>query len=207
VSYELHALLRAYLQHRAGEAWNAEQRRDVLVRAAQVLESEGASADAVEIYRELGDWASLARSVVASAQALLGQGRHRTLLDWIQMLPEEIREAVPRVRYWKGSALATIAPREARAELGKGVRGLPRPGRPPGPRARRRRHRLYLLPRHVAPPGHGSVGRGAERRADAGTKYPTPAIELHVKAAELFALGSAIPTRHASRPARGACSC
>jgi ATP/maltotriose-dependent transcriptional regulator MalT len=124
VSYELHALLRAYLQHRAGEAWNAEQRRDVLVRAAQVLESEGASADAVEIYRELGDWASLARSVVASAQALLGQGRHRTLLDWIQMLPEEIREAVPRVCYWKGSALATIAPREARAELEKAFAGF-----------------------------------------------------------------------------------
>ena len=113
-SYELHALLRAYLQRDAEAAWTAEQRKEVVARAARLLEAEGGGEDAVPLYREVGDWESVARVVLTRAPALIAQGRHRTLLEWIALVPEALKTAQPRLRYWLGSALATHAPREAR---------------------------------------------------------------------------------------------
>jgi hypothetical protein len=116
-SYELHALLRAYLQQRAAGTWSGERRRDVMARAARLLEANGEREDAVRFYRELEDWPALSRVALAAAPALLAQGRRATLREWIDQVPESARLQAPRLIYWMGCARTMDAPREARTHF------------------------------------------------------------------------------------------
>lgn len=187
-SYELHALLRAYLQHSAAQAWPPERRREVAARAAALLEAHGASQEAVALFRDLGDWEGLARVILGSAQALIAQGRRQTLLEWIAMVPEELMAVQPRLRYWKGSALAPDAPREARAELERAhagfVREDDRPGRILAASGIIYTHYLEMAELRGLDPWIDEILAGL----DAGAAFPTPAVELHVQSALLFAL-------------------
>jgi ATP/maltotriose-dependent transcriptional regulator MalT/DNA-binding SARP family transcriptional activator len=187
-SYELHALLRAYLQQRATQAWSGERRREVMARAAALLERNGEAAEAVRIYRELQDWPALARVAVTSAQALMTQGRRLTIREWIGMLPEAVRESQPRVLYWLGSAMAPDAPREARVHLVRAHAAFVAAGEPVG-RVLATAGIVYTYYLDVADLRELDPWI-AELNAvvDSGARMPTAAIELHLRAALLFAL-------------------
>jgi ATP/maltotriose-dependent transcriptional regulator MalT/DNA-binding SARP family transcriptional activator len=187
VSYEFHALLRAYLQHKAAQAWPRERRTEVLRRAAALLEGEGDAECAVPMYRELGDWPGLARVCLASAQGLVNQGRSQTLLEWLAAIPEPVKDEDPRLRYWQGSALATLAPGEARAELVRAhaafVRKGDNLGRLLAATGAILTYYLDLSKLHELDPWIDEVAG----LVDCGLAFPTPAIELHVRMAQLFA--------------------
>jgi DNA-binding SARP family transcriptional activator len=187
VSYEFHALLRAYLQHKASSAWPRERRHQVLGRAARLLEAEGAPESAVPMYRELGDWESLGRLALAAAQGLINQGRAQTLLDWLAPIPDAVKEARPRLAYWQGSALATLAPIEARSVLARAHASFVRAGDPLGRLLAASgailTYYLDLSSLHELDPWIAEVAG----LVDGGIAFPTPAIELHVRMALLFA--------------------
>ena len=187
VSYEFHALLRAYLQHKASQTWSAERRSQVRARAAWLLEAEGTPEHAVPLYREIGDWEGLARVALASAKPLVDQGRGQTLLEWLAPIPDALRDAQPWLRYWAGSARATLAPREARAELQRAHAGFVAAGDPLG--------RLLAASGAILTyyfdisqlqeldPWIAEVDQLLASRIP----FPTPGVELQVRMALLFA--------------------
>ncbi len=187
VSYEFHALLRAYLRHKAAERWTGEKCREIAARAAGLLENHGAAEEAVPLYRELADGESLTRIVLARAPLLLAQCRHQTLLEWIRELPGNATEREPWVSYWRGTALATSAPREARTELARAHAGFvlagDRLGRILAASGVVLTYYLDLSQLSELDPWLAHLA--AELDADAS--FPSPTIELQVRSALLFA--------------------
>jgi LuxR family maltose regulon positive regulatory protein len=186
-SYEFHALLRTYLQHKAAQTWPEPRLTDVNTRAAALLETQGQLDDALPIYIRLRDWPAVTRAILARAQPLLAQGRREVLIDWIARLPEEARENEPWLRYWCGTALAIAAPRDARVELSRAHAGFRRAGN---------RVARILAAAGVVLTYYLDLSQLREldpwlaellAEMDAGVPFPSPAMELHVWSAIVFA--------------------
>jgi DNA-binding SARP family transcriptional activator len=104
--YRYHDLFRAFLAQRAGQALGADHWRSVRLRAARILEARGEVDAAADLLQQAGDWARLAAIVGARAGSLLGRGRWRTVLNWLEGMPEAELRANPWLVYWKGMARA-----------------------------------------------------------------------------------------------------
>jgi len=116
-TYWYHALFRSFLLTRGKQILTAEQQRDVYLRAAGLLDAEGASEQAFELLREAGDWQQAQQIVFRQAPRLLEQGRGQTLREWILALPANRREDEPWLTYWLGVSLIQINQNEARRYL------------------------------------------------------------------------------------------
>lgn len=104
ICYQYHPLFREFLIARLEEA-NPGDLVDTEKRAALILEVNGHPDEAVRLFHKLGDWNSLASLIGREATVMLGQGRHRTLEDWLGRLPERVMEKDPWLLFWKGSCL------------------------------------------------------------------------------------------------------
>ena len=188
VAYQFHNLLRAFLQGKSRESWSAKRQREFAVHAADVLEAHGEAEDAVAMRREIGDWEGVARVALALAPTLLAQERRKTLLEWIGAVPEEIRDAHPWLRSWQGTALAHLAPGEARAHFERAHAGFVRDGDPLG---RVLSATGVILTHSYELASLREIDRWSDELAGAiaaGIPFPTAGIELRVQAAQLFAL-------------------
>ncbi|TMH02465.1 MAG: hypothetical protein E6H69_06015 [Betaproteobacteria bacterium] len=63
IAFQFHPLLREFLLARARAAFSKAELAELARRAAGLLETDGQIAEAVQLYRDAGDWASLARLV------------------------------------------------------------------------------------------------------------------------------------------------
>lgn len=125
--YQYHPLFREFLTSRAEKRYAPSELHAIQSASARLLEESGQIEDAADLYRKTGDHAGLVRLVLAHAQALISQGRHRTLLAWISWLPAEEVSANPYLLFWlslchlpfdpaKGGPLAEQAYERFRAE-------------------------------------------------------------------------------------------
>lgn len=187
VAYQLHHLLRAFLQRKSRETWSAQRQREFAVHAADVLEAHGEAEDSVALRREIGDWEGVARVAIALAPTLLAQERRKTLLEWIAAVPEETREAHPWLRSWQGAALAHVAPGEARMHFERAHAGFVRDDDPLG----RVIAATGVILTHSYELGSlAHMDRWSDELAavvESGAAFPTPGIELRVQSALLFA--------------------
>jgi len=115
--YRLHPLFRGFLLAEARMALSPARQRALRRAAASALEGAGAWEEAASLWREAGDPAALARMARVRAPALLAQGRHRTLGDWLADLPDALVERDPWLGYWRALALQPRDPRACRAGL------------------------------------------------------------------------------------------
>jgi len=112
--YQLHPLLREFLESRAemtGSAEEIAQRKRLAVRVLSAHEHFEAAA---ALLVRLRDWAGLESRILTQADALLAQGRGQTLENWISALPEAQRGENPWLLYWLATARYPYAPRDAR---------------------------------------------------------------------------------------------
>jgi LuxR family transcriptional regulator, maltose regulon positive regulatory protein len=119
VSYQFHALFRAFLKSRAMVAYSVEGRREIARRAAASLATVGQVEQAFELYGEAEEWDKAERLLIATASNLIGQGRWQTLVQWVDAFPQARIEASVWVRYWLGRAMTTVDPATARPQLEK----------------------------------------------------------------------------------------
>jgi len=112
--YQLHPLLREFLRKRAEQALPEAVSREWLKRAAVLLLAAEQPEDAVALLIEAGEWGEVARIVVEQAEAMLAQGRSETLAGWLELLPEKLRDAEPRLLCISAAACAETSPRAAR---------------------------------------------------------------------------------------------
>ena len=93
-------------------------------RAAELLESEGASEGVFELYRDAGDWVNAVRVTLADAPEMLAQGRFQSMLERVGALPALAREAEPWLAYWEGVARVNVDPLAARVNLERAYNGF-----------------------------------------------------------------------------------
>lgn len=123
-TYEFHALFREYLQIRSRDVLTMHERRSTLRLAAELLQESGQDTDAMALYAEISDWSAVEATIIERAQALLAQGRGRTVLDWIALLPAQRLEAAPAIQVWLGTALLPLDQQRARAVLTRAYEAL-----------------------------------------------------------------------------------
>jgi len=112
--YQLHPLLREFLEARAEQTGTGEEIEARKRRAARVLAEHEHFEAAAALHIRLRDWAALAAQILAQADLLLAQGRGQTLERMIHALPEAARGEDPWFQYWLALARYPYAPRESR---------------------------------------------------------------------------------------------
>ena len=108
--YRYHPLFREFLLSRAPAVLGEQGTRAIQRRAAALLEELGQVEDAVALYSDIGDHASLSRLVLAHAASLVTQGRSRILQGWLGRLPENNVQESPWLLYWLGACRMPFDP-------------------------------------------------------------------------------------------------
>ena len=113
-TYQYHPLFRQFLQSRAGESFTPAEHAGFQVLAAELLERDGSIEDAAELYQAAGDSEGLARMIVRHAPSLIGQGRYRTLDQWITSALSDARVENAWLLFWRGECSQPTDPPRAR---------------------------------------------------------------------------------------------
>ncbi len=113
--YRYHPLFREFLLSRAPDILGEQDMRAVKRRAAELLEGMGQVEDAVALFSDIGDHASISRLVLAHAASLVAQGRTRILQGWLGRLPENTVQESPWHLYWLGACRMPFDPVESRS--------------------------------------------------------------------------------------------
>ena len=106
ITFQFHALFRAFLQERARTMLGAVEHQRAAHVAAGVLQATGLVEDAFPLFIATGAWESAARLILREAAQLVDAGRRQTLREWIRELPVEHFERDPWLVYWLGVAHA-----------------------------------------------------------------------------------------------------
>jgi LuxR family maltose regulon positive regulatory protein len=111
--YQYHALFREFLLSMATHAFTPETLSSLRRRAAMLLEDAGETEAGFSLHRDAGDLGAMARLVMKHAPTLLAQGRHRSLLAWLESFPEQVTAGNPWLLYWRGVSLLPVDAVEA----------------------------------------------------------------------------------------------
>jgi DNA-binding SARP family transcriptional activator len=108
IMYEFHPLFREFLQNRAREFYAEGPYRELLSRAAGLLEQAGQTEAAVELLRQIDAWEPLEQTILKHSQTMIEQGRGRTLEAWIRSLPPDRIRNNGWLCYWLGLCLLPV---------------------------------------------------------------------------------------------------
>ncbi len=120
VTYQFHALFRAFLLSRASQAYPERECRELAGRAARSLGAMGQEEqeeEAFALFSRAEDWHSAEGLLIRIAPNLVAQGRWQTLEEHIGSLPDSHVAANPWIRYWLGRSKTLIDSRAARPIL------------------------------------------------------------------------------------------
>jgi tetratricopeptide (TPR) repeat protein len=81
------------------------------------MEARGQASDALALFRDADNVEAMRRVIIANALDWARQGRAQTLSDWIEALPQAMREADPWLEYWYGRAWIFVRPPLGRPAL------------------------------------------------------------------------------------------
>lgn len=116
-AYRYHPLFRAFLQTRAAGTMTSVNIAGLRIKAAHLLLNEGQMEDAIELLRAAQDWNGLIGIILGNARQLIAQGRNRTLLEWIELVPGETIDSVPWLLFWRAACQGPFSPLESRKGL------------------------------------------------------------------------------------------
>lgn len=127
-SYEYHPLFRDFLVRQARQALGAAELRALRRKAAGLAEGDGQLEAAAELLRACGDFAGMAKLVLANAQPLIEQGRGQLVEAWLAGLPAELRAGQPWLAFWQGFCRLPFGPEQARAHFERAYERFKRDG-------------------------------------------------------------------------------
>ena len=104
-TYEYHPLFRDFLQRRSSDTLSAKELESLKLKTAHLLDEAGNWVDAAGLYQQAGNWAGLIAMAAAHGSELLMTGRHSLLRDWLQALPEPVREQSDWAGFWLAEAI------------------------------------------------------------------------------------------------------
>lgn len=112
--YQFHPLFREFLLTRVKESLSREGILRVQKRAAALLMEAGWIEDAIGLFIEGRDWDGVERTLLGPAAELVSQGRSKTLEEWINAIPVELRDNNPWLIYWLGICALPYDPAKSR---------------------------------------------------------------------------------------------
>lgn len=115
--YRYHPLFQDFLQAKARQMLAPDEWQAAMRRAAHAIEGDGEIEHAFRLYAEAGEWGEAQRLLLASASALIDQGRWQTIQDWFGLLPSTTRDADPWLGFWFGRSRIAVTPVEAQPLL------------------------------------------------------------------------------------------
>lgn len=115
--YQFHALFQSFLRERAHALLPREVVQESRRRSARILESLGQFEDAFDLYADGEDWNGAESLLFSRASDLLATGRWKTVLGWVDAIPESRVAESPGLQLWRGLATSAAAPVEARPIL------------------------------------------------------------------------------------------
>lgn len=128
MTYEYHALFRAFLRARAKQYYTPEGQAQLTTRAATLLEQDGQTDEAVPLYLEAGEWKKATEVILKLAPDFIAQGRGQTVNEWVAVIPQQEIDAAPWLSYWHGAALTAVSLQEARSAYERAYAGQVRQG-------------------------------------------------------------------------------
>ncbi len=111
--YEFHALFRGFLCERVKTRVTPARQREMGRHAAELLERSGDYGEAIRLYCGVGAPEEAKRLIIGEAAALIAQGRHGPLQEWITAMPGDAVDADPVLLYWLAMARKSANPVEA----------------------------------------------------------------------------------------------
>ena len=118
-TYRLHPLFKQFLHTSAVQALDIELITHYRKKASALLMAAGQAEPAADLMIAVGDWPQLQELIRQQAETLLQQRRIQTLLQWLDALPEQLRNENPWLCYWRGRCLMTINPAQAMKALNR----------------------------------------------------------------------------------------
>jgi len=119
--YSYHQLFKEFLQNRYRSISSDAEIRKTLDDAASLFISHGKIEEGISLYIQAGNWSEVIALIIESGQTLLGQGRFRTLLGWLQSIPDDIARNDPWVYYWTAVCLMLQEPDKAQRLFDKSL--------------------------------------------------------------------------------------
>ncbi len=115
--YKYHSLFRDFLLARFRRHFSDAERHRLVHAAAESMLTAGRVDEAATLLLAHAHWDALIPLILGEAEALVTQGRSRTLEGWIAAVPETMRNANPWLLYWHGTCRLAFNPIESRALL------------------------------------------------------------------------------------------
>jgi len=119
-----HQLFRKFLRRQAESQLGVEAWSELQSRAARELASTGNVEQAIELCRRVRDWEGIVPLLSSYAPLLLAQGRHRSVLRWLDDVPADLLERSPWLLYWGSLAQMLLDPSLAREGFARAFRAF-----------------------------------------------------------------------------------
>jgi len=130
--YSFHPLFLEFLRSRTRQRCTAEEVRRIQALSAASLVAEGEFGEAVGLYLQAGRVDEAIGLIVSQAPQMAGQGRIRTLADWLDALPGDLAETVPWLVFWRGVTTVPYEPRIAQGTFNRALTLFEEQGDPVG---------------------------------------------------------------------------
>ncbi len=101
-SYRFQPLFREFLIEQAHVTLGKYEILDIQRKAASMLAEAGEAEQAITLFQEIEDWHSIAKVIIQHGQTLLEAGLHKTMVLWLDKIPDNITYSTPWLQYWKG---------------------------------------------------------------------------------------------------------
>lgn len=101
-SYQFQPLFREFLIDQAQSKLGKYEVLDIQRKAAAILAEEGEAEQAVSLFQHIEDWHSIAKVIIGQGEVLLEAGLHKTMVGWLDKIPDNITYSTPWLQYWKG---------------------------------------------------------------------------------------------------------
>lgn len=111
--YWYHALFSEFLLSRALHSFNKEDIFELKKNTALLLEEANLLEYAVTLFSEINEWNELSRLIIKHAGRIISQGRTKTLLEWLAVIPENIKRNNAWLLYWQGNVIFPFNPSTA----------------------------------------------------------------------------------------------
>jgi len=113
-AFRMHPMFRAFLLDWLIANLPDDKIRVLKRRTAELLIAHDRPGEAVVLFHELEEWASLRRMIEHHSPHMMFSGQFERLGDWLALLPAEQRDVDPMMRYWDGARRLYTAPADAK---------------------------------------------------------------------------------------------
>jgi ATP/maltotriose-dependent transcriptional regulator MalT/DNA-binding SARP family transcriptional activator len=120
--YRYHDLFREFLVARGEQTYPRAQWETIVLKVANHLVESSDFESAIVLFGRIAAWDEVERVILLRAGELMRQGRWRTLMSWLKLLPHAHVEQQPRLLYWLGIAQQVEDVLGARAVFERAVR-------------------------------------------------------------------------------------